>query len=518
MATVYLAFDPNIEREVALKLLPRQFLDNPEFRERFRREARIIARLEHPAILPIYDFGEEEGQPYFVMPYMSGGTLTDRLRQGPMAMNDAITILERIGGALDYAHRAGIVHRDLKPGNILFDQLGNGFLADFGIARMEQLGATLTGAGVIGTPSYMSPEQAKATRDVDERTDIYALGVILFELLTGKRPYEADTAMGIALKHISDPIPQVRRTRPDLPEGFDDVISKAMSKLPDDRYSTAQQMTLAANTAARGEPLPAELRPVASAAPTVNRPAPPADAFETMIAPPRRPGTRPQPAATPGPATGRPATGGPATVGPATGVSTGGVGAAGPATGGTAGASTGGVGAAATGRRFPIWLIIVVIFVCLAAAAAALAFSGILGGGDAATETPTAPAATATEPGVAPATEEATATPLPTDEPSATPAPTNTRAATSTPAATATAQSSPTPAELLASPTLAPTSTVPPTNTRPPATATRIPPTNTPVPPPTQPPPTQPPPPPPTQPPPPTATPIPPPPTATPIP
>ena len=256
MATVYLAFDPNIERDVALKLLPRQFLDNPEFRERFRREARIIARLEHPAILRIYDFGEEDGQPFFVMPHMSGGSLSDRLRAGPLPIDEAITILERIGSALDYAHKQGIVHRDLKPANILFDQLGNGFLADFGIARMEQLGATLTGAGIIGTPSYMSPEQAKATRDVDERTDIYALGVILFELLTGKRPYEAETAMGIALKHISEPIPNVRLTRPDLPEAFDDVISKAMSKSPDDRYATANELTLAANTVARGKRCP----------------------------------------------------------------------------------------------------------------------------------------------------------------------------------------------------------------------------------------------------------------------
>jgi serine/threonine-protein kinase len=161
MATVYLAHDPRFMREVALKALPHQFTHDPMFRTRFEREAQTIAALEHPAIVPVHDFGEEDGQPFIVMRYMSGGSLSDRLRQGNMPLEAATAVLSRIASALDRAHSMGIIHRDLKPGNILFDQYEDAYLADFGIAKIAEATAALTGSALMGTPTYMSPEQVK---------------------------------------------------------------------------------------------------------------------------------------------------------------------------------------------------------------------------------------------------------------------------------------------------------------------------------------------------------------------
>src|SRR5512137_1126343 len=191
MATVYHAYDPRFEREVALKVLPREMLHDPQFRTRFEREAKTIALLEHPAIVPVYDFGEEGGQPYFVMRYMTGGSLSDRIKKGPMSLQDAVHIFERIAPALDDAHAKGIIHRDLKPGNILFDQYGEPYVSDFGIAKLAASQTNVTGSGIVGTPAYMSPEQAQGVQ-IDGRSDIYGLGVILFEMLSGRQPYEGD--------------------------------------------------------------------------------------------------------------------------------------------------------------------------------------------------------------------------------------------------------------------------------------------------------------------------------------
>ncbi|HUM72123.1 MAG TPA: serine/threonine-protein kinase, partial [Chloroflexota bacterium] len=194
MASVYEAYDPQFQRPVAVKLLPREFLHDPEFRARFTREARTIAALEHPAIVPVYDFGEEDGQPFLVMRLMTGGSLTDRLANGPLPIDEAAEILKRIGSALDRAHSQGIIHRDLKPGNILFDHYGDAFLADFGIARIAAAGSQLTASGsLVGTPTYMSPEQVYGNKELDGRSDIYALGVILYQMLTGEIPFDADT-------------------------------------------------------------------------------------------------------------------------------------------------------------------------------------------------------------------------------------------------------------------------------------------------------------------------------------
>jgi serine/threonine protein kinase len=169
-AVVYLANDPFVKRQVAVKVLPAQFTDTPEMRARFQQEAEIIAALEHPAIVPIYDYGDHQGQPYIVMRHMAGGSLAERIQQGAISVHESAKILERISSALDRAHHQGIIHRDLKPGNILFDQFGDAYLSDFGIARLTEASLKLTGGGIIGTPAYMSPEQIYGDRPIDGRT------------------------------------------------------------------------------------------------------------------------------------------------------------------------------------------------------------------------------------------------------------------------------------------------------------------------------------------------------------
>ncbi len=267
MATVYRAYDPRFEREVAVKVLPSELLHaDPQFRLRFEREAKIIAQLEHAAIVPVYDVGEADNQPYFVMRYMNGGSQSDLIKAGGLTIEDAIRILGAIAPALDEAHSKGIVHRDIKPSNILFDKRGNPYISDFGIAKLTQAQAgNVTGSAIIGTPAYMAPEQAQGT-DIDGRADIYALGIILFEMLTGKQPYEADTPMAVAIKHITDPVPHIRQANPQLPEELETIIQQAMAKDKKDRFATAVEMTNTLREVARGEPT--KLQPKATA-PTV---------------------------------------------------------------------------------------------------------------------------------------------------------------------------------------------------------------------------------------------------------
>jgi serine/threonine-protein kinase len=213
MAVVYLAYDPNFERRVVVKVIKREFSAHPEFRARFSREARLIAKLEHEAIVPVYDFGEHDGQPFIVMRCMTGGTLTDRLANGPLSLPDAAGIVARIADALDHAHSRGIVHRDLKPANILFDERGKAYLSDFGIAKSAEATTKLTGTAIIGTPAYMSPEQVQAIAELDRRSDVYSLGVMVFELLTGDVPFKARDAMGLIFAHVNSPVPDIRQTR-----------------------------------------------------------------------------------------------------------------------------------------------------------------------------------------------------------------------------------------------------------------------------------------------------------------
>ncbi|HKY53852.1 MAG TPA: protein kinase [Anaerolineales bacterium] len=237
MATVYRAYDPLFEREVALKILKKELLANSQIRERFERETKIIARLEHAAIVPVYDVGRDKDQLFFVMRYMSGGSLADRIQNGSMTFSEIAYIIQRVAAALDYAHDKGVIHRDLKPGNILFDEYNNPYISDFGIAKLTQASIKLTNSGIIGTPTYMSPEQAQG-EEVDGRSDIYSLGVILFEMLSGKTPYEATTPLGMAFKHASDPVPHIRKINPNLPDTVETIIEKVMAKDRDQRYST----------------------------------------------------------------------------------------------------------------------------------------------------------------------------------------------------------------------------------------------------------------------------------------
>lgn len=240
MATVYRAYDPLFEREVALKVLKRELLEDPELKERFERETKIVAKLEHAAIVPVYDVGFDNGQLFYVMRYMTGGSLSERINAGSLDLEQVAYILLRLADALDYAHRKGIIHRDLKPANILFDEVGNAFISDFGIAKFAQAATRITHSGIIGTPRYMSPEQARG-EEIDGRSDLYSLGVLLFEILGGKAPFEATTPLALAFKHATEPAPDILKVNPDLPPELGPILKKAMEKEPGDRYETCAE-------------------------------------------------------------------------------------------------------------------------------------------------------------------------------------------------------------------------------------------------------------------------------------
>lgn len=255
MATVYKGYQRDVDRFVAVKVLPPHPGRNSAFVERFRLEARTIARLQHPHILPMYDYGDEDDVLYLVMAYLDGGSLSDLIRRGAMPLAEVQRYFEQIAGALDYAHRQNIVHRDIKPENILLDREGHALLADFGIAKIVQevSTSTLTGTGgLVGTPAYMSPEQAQGL-PVDNRTDIYSLGVVLYEMLTGKQPFAAETPMQVVLQHISAPIPPLAQPVGDYPPELDEVMARALAKDPAQRYSSARRFYEDFSRVARGE-------------------------------------------------------------------------------------------------------------------------------------------------------------------------------------------------------------------------------------------------------------------------
>jgi len=253
MGTVYRAFDASFNREVAIKILPLELMRNLKILARFRRELKMIALLEHPAIVPVYDVGEENGQPYYVMRYMSGGSLRRWLKSGKLSLQETADIVERIALGLEYAHRKGIVHRDLTPDNILFDNHNNPYITDFSLAKLiADTFRTNSGNGLIGTPEYISPEQAQSL-PVDHRTDIYGLGVITYEMLSGEKPYKASDSFGVLVKHVSDPVPEILKVNPDLPPEVDTIIKKSMAKNRDDRYRSAVDMARALIRAAYGE-------------------------------------------------------------------------------------------------------------------------------------------------------------------------------------------------------------------------------------------------------------------------
>ena len=247
MANVYKAYQPSVDRYVAIKVLPSQLAESKEFATRFQQEARIIAKLEHPHILPVFDYGESDGIAYFVMRYLEAGTLKEKMEAGrPLPLNEIDRIFNQLADALSYAHSHGIVHRDLKPANALIDSYGNIFLTDFGIAKLlESASSRLTQTdAIMGTPAYISPEQAQA-QPVDQRSDIYSLGIILYEMVTGRVPFVADTPLAIIFKHVSDPLPLPSSIKPDIPASIEQVILKALAKDPRDRFSTAAEFAAA---------------------------------------------------------------------------------------------------------------------------------------------------------------------------------------------------------------------------------------------------------------------------------
>ncbi len=253
MSEVYRAFDPRLEREVAIKILSPTLAGQPGFLERFKREARAAARLDHPHILPIFDFGEERGVTYVVMPLIEGGTLRDRLVQrGVCSLRESLTVLSQMALALHEAHQHGLVHRDVKPANMLLAPGGRALLADFGIAcaiaDTHDMGLTQNGMG-IGTPEYMAPEQARG-EVVDRRADVYALGIVLFQVLTGQVPFSDEDGLAIAYKQVSAEPPAPRRLNPTIPPAVEEVILKALAKEPEHRFQTAAEFAEALDRAA----------------------------------------------------------------------------------------------------------------------------------------------------------------------------------------------------------------------------------------------------------------------------
>ena len=277
MGVVYLAHDPAVGRDVALKVLPAGLPGDDHVVARLRQEARLTASLDHACIVPIFDVGEQAGRPFLVMRYMPGGALDRRLQAGRLSLRAVAEILLRVAEALDAAHRQGVVHRDLKPSNILFDSRGDAYLSDFGIAKAlgGSLTQSLTGTAIIGTPAYMSPEQAVGDRAIDGRSDIYALGAVAFELLTGRQPYVGDTPMRVVLRHLQDPPPQLSSEELEalgLSTAVGAALTRAMAKEPFDRFASPLELARIIASAA-GLPDPTATTRPSMTAPT--RPAAP---------------------------------------------------------------------------------------------------------------------------------------------------------------------------------------------------------------------------------------------------
>jgi Serine/threonine protein kinase len=258
MSTVYLALDEVLDRPVAVKLLHREISEEADQLERFRREARTAARLSHPNLVGVIDAGEDDGRPYIVFEYIEGRTLKRRIQEeGGLPVDEAVAYAIEIGRGLTAAHARKLVHRDVKPQNVLIDPAGRAKVTDFGIARsLEQKGMTATGR-VLGTTDYVSPEQAMG-EDVDERSDVYSLGVVLYEMLTGDVPFQAETQVGVAMKHVNEPMPDVQAKRPEVSAALASVVDRATTKDQRDRYGSVAEMvrdleqTLEVEAARRG--------------------------------------------------------------------------------------------------------------------------------------------------------------------------------------------------------------------------------------------------------------------------
>ena len=242
MSTVYRAFDPTLERWVAIKLMHRDISSDPDQLERFRREARAVARLSHPHLVTVIDFGEDHGTPYIVLEFIEGETLKDRIRRmGRLSVAESVAYAIEIGRALSCAHSERLVHRDVKPQNVLIDKEGRAKVTDFGIARSLEAEALTVPGRVLGTTDYVSPEQA-CGHDVTEQSDVYSLGIVLYEMLTGAVPYTAETQVAVAMKHVREPLPDVQVLRPEVSSALAAVVDRATAKETANRYNTAEGM------------------------------------------------------------------------------------------------------------------------------------------------------------------------------------------------------------------------------------------------------------------------------------
>ena len=251
MATVYLAEDSSLGRKVALKVMAERYAEDGEFVERFRREAQAAARLNHPNIIAVYDRGEADGRPYIAMEYLQGRTLKQVIqKEGPLPAERAIAIAMQVLAGLRYAHEHGVVHRDVKPHNVLVGDDGRIKVTDFGIAHAGDPQMTEVGS-IVGTAQYLSPEQARG-RSVGPQTDLYSLGVVVYEMLAGRVPFEGDSSVAIAMQHVSDEPPPLRALAPDVPDSLALVVAHAMLKQPGQRYGSADEFAADLDRVRRG--------------------------------------------------------------------------------------------------------------------------------------------------------------------------------------------------------------------------------------------------------------------------
>lgn len=252
MATVYLAVQESLGRQVALKVMSPALAADRNFGERFLREGRTVAQLTHSNILAVYDTGSVSHSYYLAMEYVSGGDLKERIRQGAVPPREALAILRQVAAALGYAHGQGFVHRDVKPDNVLFRDNGSVVLTDFGIAKAVGSGTQMTGTGMtIGTAHYMSPEQAQGRSELDGRSDLYSLGIVFYEMLVGRVPYEADNTIGIAMQHVQGVLPEL----PDYLFTYQPLLDRLLAKNPSDRYVDAEELISAISQLESGRPL-----------------------------------------------------------------------------------------------------------------------------------------------------------------------------------------------------------------------------------------------------------------------
>ena len=244
MSSVFRAADLTADRQVAIKILSPYIAHEARFQARFEREINLLRRLQHPNIIPILDYGEDQGLAYIIMPFISTGTLGDRLMNGELDPQEGSRIVAQLASALECAHENGVVHRDVKPSNVLLDEQGNALLSDFSFAHQADASQNLTGSALVGTPAYMSPEQCRGD-PIDARSDQYSLGIVLYQITTGQLPFEGDTPMAIAMQHINQPMPLPRMVNPNIPEAVELVLIKGMAKDPALRFESVDALNQA---------------------------------------------------------------------------------------------------------------------------------------------------------------------------------------------------------------------------------------------------------------------------------